>query len=55
VQLDPVKDFPVHVDFQRVGASGKIRVNVPVKFINETLSPWLKRGGVLNIVRHEVE
>jgi large subunit ribosomal protein L25 len=55
VQLDPVKDFPVHVDFQRVGASGKIRVNVPVRFINEALSPGLKRGGVLNIVRHEVE
>jgi large subunit ribosomal protein L25 len=55
VQVDPVKDFPVHVDFQRVGASGKIRVNVPVKFINESLSPGLKRGGVLNIVRHEVE
>jgi large subunit ribosomal protein L25 len=55
VQLDPVKDFPVHVDFQRVGASGKIRVNVPVKFINDALSPGLKRGGVLNIVRHEVE
>jgi large subunit ribosomal protein L25 len=55
VQVDPVKDLPVHVDFQRVGASGKIRVNVPVKFINETLSPGLKRGGVLNIVRHEVE
>jgi large subunit ribosomal protein L25 len=55
VQLDPVKDLPVHVDFQRVGASGKIRVNVPVKFINEALSPGLKRGGVLNIVRHEVE
>jgi large subunit ribosomal protein L25 len=55
VQLDPVKDFPVHVDFQRVGTSGKIRVNVPVKFINEALSPGLKRGGVLNIVRHEIE
>ncbi len=55
VQVDPVKDLPVHVDFQRVGASGKIRVNVPVKFINEALSPGLKRGGVLNIVRHEVE
>ena len=55
VQVDPVKDFPVHVDFQRVGTSGKIRVNVPVKFINEALSPGLKRGGVLNVVRHEVE
>lgn len=55
VQVDPVKDLPVHVDFQRVGASSKIRVNVPVKFINDALSPGLKRGGVLNIVRHEVE
>jgi large subunit ribosomal protein L25 len=55
VQLDPVRDFPVHVDFQRVGASSKIRVNVPVRFANEGLSPGLKRGGVLNIVRHDVE
>ncbi|MGE3065307.1 MAG: 50S ribosomal protein L25/general stress protein Ctc [Hyphomicrobiaceae bacterium] len=55
VQLDPVRDFPVHVDFQRIGANSRIRVNVPVVFINEGLSPGLKRGGVLNIVRHEVE
>ncbi|MBX9591045.1 MAG: 50S ribosomal protein L25/general stress protein Ctc [Hyphomonadaceae bacterium] len=55
VQLDPVKDTPVHVDFQRVGPGARIRVNVPVRFINEGLSPGLKRGGVLNIVRHEVE
>ena len=55
VQLDPVKDFAIHVDFQRVGPGGKIRVNVPCKFINEASSPGLKRGGVLNIVRHEVE
>jgi large subunit ribosomal protein L25 len=55
VQVDQVKDLPVHVDFQRVGAGGKIRVNVPVRFINEALSPGLKRGGVLNVVRHEVE
>lgn len=55
VQLDPVKDLPVHVDFQRVGPSARIRVNVPVVFLNEALSPGLKRGGVLNIVRHEVE
>src|SRR6185312_12532399 len=55
VQLDPIKDMPVHVDFQRVGAGARIRVNVPVRFINEALSPGLKRGGVLNIVRHEVE
>jgi large subunit ribosomal protein L25 len=55
VQVDPVKDLPVHVDFQRVTAKSRIRVNVPVRFINEGLSPGLKRGGVLNIVRHEVE
>jgi large subunit ribosomal protein L25 len=55
IQLDPVKDTPVHVDFQRVGASSRVRVVVPVRFINEALSPGLKRGGVLNIVRHEIE
>jgi large subunit ribosomal protein L25 len=55
VQLDPVRDWPIHVDFQRVGAGARIRVNVPVRFINEGLSPGLKRGGVLNIVRHEIE
>lgn len=55
VQLDPVNDKLVHVDFQRVGPGARIRVNVPVRFINEGLSPGLKRGGVLNIVRHEVE
>lgn len=55
VQLDPVKDFPIHVDFQRVSASSRIRVAVPVRFLNEAASPGLKRGGVLNIVRHEVE
>lgn len=55
VQLDPVKDLPIHVDFQRVGASKYVRVVVPVRFINEAASPGLKRGGVLNIVRHEIE
>jgi large subunit ribosomal protein L25 len=55
VQLDPVKDFPLHVDFQRIGADNRVRVGVPVRFINEALSPGLKRGGVLNVVRHEVE
>jgi len=55
VQFDPVKDIPIHVDFQRVGASEHVRVVVPVRFINEGASPGLKRGGVLNIVRHEIE
>ena len=55
VQSDPVNAKLVHVDFQRVGPGATIRVNVPVRFINEGASPGLKRGGVLNIVRHEVE
>jgi large subunit ribosomal protein L25 len=55
VQLDPVRDNPVHVDFQRIGAKSRIRVAVPTRFINEAASPGLKRGGVLNVVRHIVE
>jgi large subunit ribosomal protein L25 len=55
VQLCPVKDVPLHVDFMRVGNDGVIRVSIPMKFVNELLSPGLKRGGVLNIVRHDVE
>lgn len=55
LQLDPIKDKPIHVDFLRIGKQGLIRVQVPVRFINEGQSPGLKRGGVLNIVRHEIE
>jgi large subunit ribosomal protein L25 len=55
VQVCPVRDTPLHVDFQRVGKDGIIRVAVPVKFVNELAAPGLKRGGVLNIVRHEIE
>jgi large subunit ribosomal protein L25 len=55
VQVDPVRDFPIHVDFMRVSASSRIDVEVPVHFVNEDASPGLKRGGVLNIVRHEIE
>ncbi len=55
VQVDPVKDHPIHVDFLRIGKDGVIRVAVPVRFANHAASPGLKRGGVLNIVRHEVE
>ncbi|MCR6670013.1 50S ribosomal protein L25/general stress protein Ctc [Devosia ginsengisoli] len=54
-QLDPVKDFPIHVDFLRVGKGTKLNVQVHVHFINEEASPGLKRGGTLNIVRHTVE
>jgi len=55
VQFDPVKDQPIHIDFQRIGGDGRIRVMVPVDVINEEKSPGMKRGGVLNIVRREVE
>ena len=55
VEFHPVSDRPLHVDFLRVGEHEKVHVNVPVSFINEEAAPGLKRGGVLNIVRHEVE
>ncbi|MGE3231843.1 MAG: 50S ribosomal protein L25/general stress protein Ctc [Hyphomicrobium sp.] len=55
IQVDPVKDHPIHVDFLRIGKDGVIRVFVAVRFTNHALSPGLKRGGVLNIVRHDVE
>jgi len=54
-QLDPVRDFTMHVDFLRVSASSRVIVEIPVHFLNEEASPGLKRGGVLNVVRHEVE
>src|SRR3546814_6904947 len=55
VQFDPVSDKPLHVDFLRVASDTKVHVEVPVVFRNELASPGLKRGGVLNIVRHEIE
>ena len=55
VQLDPVRDFPIHVDFLRLGKGARITVEVPVQFINEEESAGLKRGGVLNIVRFAIE
>lgn len=54
VQLHPLNDHPIHVDFLRVGEGVTIEVAVPVEFINQEASPGLKRGGVLNIVRHEL-
>jgi large subunit ribosomal protein L25 len=54
-QLDPVRDFLLHVDFLRVGSNTRLTVGVPVHFLNQDVSPGLKRGGVLNIVRHELE
>jgi large subunit ribosomal protein L25 len=54
-QLDPVRDFTMHVDFLRVSKDSVVTVEIPVHFVNEEKSPGLKIGGVLNIVRHEVE
>jgi large subunit ribosomal protein L25 len=54
-QLDPLRDHPTHVDFQRVAPGAVIRVAVPMKFINHDAAPGIKRGGTLNIVRHTVE
>lgn len=55
IQLDPVRDFPLHVDFLRLGKGATITVAIPVNFINDEASPGLKRGGVLNIVRHDID
>lgn len=55
VQVDPVTEIPVHADFQRLVAGARIRLYIPVHFNNHGDSPGLKRGGVLNIVRHEIE
>ncbi|WP_419906070.1 50S ribosomal protein L25/general stress protein Ctc [Hoeflea sp.] len=54
-QLDPVRDFTMHVDFLRISKDTVVTVEVPMQFINEEESPGLKRGGVLNVVRHAVE
>jgi large subunit ribosomal protein L25 len=55
VQFDPVSDRPIHVDFQRVAPGARIRIRVPVVFLHEDVCPGLKAGGVLNVVRREVE
>ena len=53
--LDPVKDFVIHVDFLRVSAKTEVTVNIPVHFANEDDCPGIRKGGVLNIVRHALE
>jgi large subunit ribosomal protein L25 len=55
LQLDPVSDRPVHVDFMRLVEGATVRLAIPVRFKGQENSPGIKRGGVLNIVRHEVE
>jgi large subunit ribosomal protein L25 len=55
VQFHPVTDRPLHVDFLRIGEHSTVHVNVPVHFFNDEESPGLTRGGVLNVVRHDLE
>ena len=55
VQIHSVRGLPIHVDLMRVNEKTRIDVAVPVRFINEEKSPGLKKGGVLNVVRHAVE
>jgi len=55
VQFHPVTDRPIHVDFQRLAAGQRIRVRVAVGFLNEGTSPGIKAGGVLNVVRRDIE
>jgi large subunit ribosomal protein L25 len=55
VQLDPVYDRPLHVDFLRVSDTTEITLKVPVEFVNVETCPGIKRGGMLNIVRHDIE
>jgi large subunit ribosomal protein L25 len=55
VQFHPVSSRPIHVDFLRIGEHSQVHVNIPVRFDNEEDSPGLKRGGVLNVVQHDLE
>ena len=55
IKYDIISDEPIHVDFLRIVSGIKVRIEVPVKFLNHDKSPGLKRGGVLNIVRRKVE
>jgi large subunit ribosomal protein L25 len=55
VQFHPVSSRPIHVDFLRIGEHSQVNVNVPVNFTDEEESPGIKRGGVLNVVRHDLE
>ena len=53
--LDPVRDFPLHVDFMRLGEGATIRINVPLHVVNSEAAPGIKRGGTVNIVTHAIE
>src|SRR6476660_7319016 len=53
--LDPVRDFPLHVDFMRLGEGATIRVSVPLHIVNAESAPGVKRGGTVNIVTHTID
>ncbi|MQX35484.1 50S ribosomal protein L25/general stress protein Ctc [Roseospira navarrensis] len=55
VQFHPVSDAIVHVDFLRISATSRVTAEVPVRFLNDERCPGLKKGGVLNVVRHDIE
>ncbi len=55
IQFDPVSDMPIHFDLFRVDEHQKVKIAIPVHFKNQETSPGLKRGGALNIARHDVE
>ena len=54
-QLDPVKDFPIHIDFLRLAEGQEIRVTVPVHVVGQETSPGVKRGGTVQIVQHSLD
>jgi large subunit ribosomal protein L25 len=53
--LDPVRDFPIHVDFMRLGEGATIRISVPLHVVKSESAPGVKRGGTVNIVTHAIE
>ncbi|NVJ69323.1 MAG: 50S ribosomal protein L25/general stress protein Ctc [Alphaproteobacteria bacterium] len=55
LQLHPVSDMPMHIDFLRLGKGAVVTMEVPIKVVGEEVSPGLKRGGVINYTRHEIE
>ncbi len=55
IQFHPVSDRPVHIDFQRLAPGARIKIKVPVAFLNESTCPGIKAGGTLNVVRRELE
>ncbi|HTW52400.1 MAG TPA: 50S ribosomal protein L25/general stress protein Ctc [Stellaceae bacterium] len=55
VQYHPINDIALHVDLMRVGAGARVNVSVPVSFINHENSPGLRRGGILNVIRHSID